>query len=179
MSFRSKRSKSSSCSKQRRASVKKTPNRVAGGISPPAPTPPTVRVRSGRFNKSARSTKRFVPSSGVALGLAPPVLHADQALRFQPRVGQRLLQCRGCCHVPARLASLGLVCGFCPSPRTSCTPASSRQNLAALPLPSARGYPSLTMSPSRYSHRGLAPHKFAPMLGAHPSFQRTRLRRSA
>ena len=30
-----------------------------------------------------------------------------------------------------------------------------------------------TMSPSRYSHRGLAPHKFAPMLGAHPSFKRT------
>ena len=26
----------------------------------------------------------------------------------------------------------------------------------------------LTMSPSRYSHRGLAPRKFAPMLGAHP-----------
>ena len=25
----------------------------------------------------------------------------------------------------------------------------------------------LTMSPSRYSHRGLPPHKFAPMLGAH------------
>ena len=33
------------------------PNRVAGGFSPPAPTPPTVRVRSGRFNKLARSTK--------------------------------------------------------------------------------------------------------------------------
>ena len=32
---------------------------------------------------------------------------------------------------------------------------------------------SLTMSPSRYSHRGLAPHKFAPMLGAHPSLQPT------
>ena len=32
----------------------------------------------------------------------------------------------------------------------------------------------LTMSPSRYSHRGLAPHKFAPMLGAHPSIERTR-----
>jgi len=30
-----------------------------------------MRVRSGRFNKSARSTKRFVPSIGVALGLAP------------------------------------------------------------------------------------------------------------
>ena len=33
------------------------PNRVAGGFSPPAPTPPTVRVRSGRFNELARSTK--------------------------------------------------------------------------------------------------------------------------
>ena len=32
----------------------------------------------------------------------------------------------------------------------------------------------LTMSPCRHSHRGLAPHKFAPMLGAHPSFERTR-----
>ena len=29
------------------------------------------------------------------------------------------------------------------------------------------------MSPSRYSHRGLAPHKFAPMLGAHTAVQRT------
>ena len=32
---------------------------------------------------------------------------------------------------------------------------------------------SLTMSPSRYSHRGFAPHKFAPMLGAHPSLKRS------
>jgi hypothetical protein len=31
----------------------------------------------------------------------------------------------------------------------------------------------LTMSPSRYSHRGLPPHKLAPMLGAHPSLNRT------
>ena len=31
----------------------------------------------------------------------------------------------------------------------------------------------LTMSPSRYSHRGLAPQKFAPMLGAHPSLKRS------
>jgi hypothetical protein len=31
----------------------------------------------------------------------------------------------------------------------------------------------LTMSPSRYSHRGLPPHKFAPMLGAHHSINRT------
>ena len=35
----------------------------------------------------------------------------------------------------------------------------------------------LTMSPSRYSHRGLAPHKFAPMLGAHPLVNRTRYSR--
>ena len=31
----------------------------------------------------------------------------------------------------------------------------------------------LTMSPSRYSRRGLATHKFAPMLGAHPSLKRS------
>ena len=30
----------------------------------------------------------------------------------------------------------------------------------------------LTMSPSRYSHRELSPHKFAPMLGAHPPINR-------
>ena len=30
----------------------------------------------------------------------------------------------------------------------------------------------LTMSPSRYSHRGLSPHKFALMLGAHPPINR-------
>jgi hypothetical protein len=27
------------------------PNRVAGGFSPPAPTPPGMRVRTGRFTK--------------------------------------------------------------------------------------------------------------------------------
>ena len=31
----------------------------------------------------------------------------------------------------------------------------------------------LTMSPSRYSHRGLSPHKFAPVLGAPPSLKRS------
>ena len=36
-------------------------NRVARGFSPPAPTPPTVRVRSGRFNEMARSTKTNSP----------------------------------------------------------------------------------------------------------------------
>jgi hypothetical protein len=30
----------------------------------------------------------------------------------------------------------------------------------------------LSMSPIRFSHRGLSPHKFAPMLGAHPSLKR-------
>ena len=28
-----------------------TPNRVAGGFSPPAPTPPGMRVRTGRFDE--------------------------------------------------------------------------------------------------------------------------------
>jgi hypothetical protein len=68
-----------------------------------------------------------------------------------------------------RLAALGVVCGFCPSPRTSCTPASSRQGLAEPALAFGSWLSLLTMSPSRYSHRGLPPQKFAPMLGAHPS----------
>ena len=50
-----------------------------------------------------------------------------------------------------------------------CTPASSRQVLADLPLPSASGYHRFIMNPCRYSHRGLSPHYIAPMLGAHPA----------
>ena len=46
---------------------------------------PTVRVRSRLFNKLARWTK---PLGLVTLGLAPQVFDSDQALRFQPRVGQ-------------------------------------------------------------------------------------------
>jgi hypothetical protein len=44
-----------------------------------------------------------------------------------------------------------------------CTPASFRQTLADLPLPSASGYPYFMMS----SHRGLSPHKLMPMSGVH------------
>jgi hypothetical protein len=54
-----------------------------------------------------------------------------------------------------------------------CTPASSRQALAALPLPSASGYHRLMSNRCRYSHRGLPPHYTAPMLGAHPAVERT------
>ena len=38
---------------------------------------------------------------------------------------------------------------------------------------------ALMTNPGRYSHRGFAPHKFAPMLGAHPSSKRTGLRLAA
>jgi len=49
-----------------------------------------------------------------------------------------------------------------------CTPASSRQALTDLPLPSASGYHQFNMSNRfRHSHRGLTPHYIAPMLGAH------------
>ena len=54
-----------------------------------------------------------------------------------------------------------------------CTPASSGQALAVLPLPSASGYHVFIMNPCRYSHRGLPPHYIAPMLGAHPAVHRT------
>lgn len=55
-----------------------------------------------------------------------------------------------------------------------CTPASSRQALTNLPLPSASGYHQFNMSNQfRYSHRGLPPHYIAPMLGAHIPLQPT------
>jgi hypothetical protein len=59
-----------------------------------------------------------------------------------------------------------------------CTPASFGQSLAVLPLPSASGYPC-RMRQVGYSHRGLPPHQFMPMSGAHPSLQRTAQRRTA
>jgi len=102
--------------------------------------------------------------------------HHTRALALQPgllhkrRIYRRLRTGGLCCHVPARLASLGL------------DYAVSIRRLAplALQLPpdhaSRHAFGSwlslLTMSPSRYSHRGLAPHKFAPMLGAHHSLKR-------
>ena len=47
-------------------------------------------------------------------------------------------------------------------------PASSRQALTDLPLPSTSGYHQSNMSNQcRHSHRGLSPHYIAPMLGAH------------
>jgi hypothetical protein len=55
-----------------------------------------------------------------------------------------------------------------------CTQASFRQVLAALPLPSASGYHRFMTNLCRNSHRGLAPHYIAPMLGAHQRFQGTR-----
>ena len=89
----------------------------------------------------------------------------------------------------------GLLCSFCPSPRTFAlrlaaahsarvvqagrrvrlqTPLSpSRQVLTTLPLPSASGYHGFIMKSRRYSHRGLPPHHIAPMLGAHPALQAT------
>jgi hypothetical protein len=54
-----------------------------------------------------------------------------------------------------------------------CAPASSRQVLTTLPLPSASGYHGFIMKSRRHSHRGLPPHHIAPMLGAHPTLQRT------
>src|SRR5450759_309928 len=93
------------------------------------------------------------------------------------RIYRRLRTAGLRCHVPARLASLGL------------DYAVSVRRLAPLALRLPPDKPSrdcpclrlvvilaLMLSPSRYSHRGLAPHKFAPMLGAHSSVKRTGLR---
>ena len=54
---------------------------------------------------TGRLARRSFLSRGVALGLAPQVFDAEQALRFQPRVGQCLLQRRGSRRVPPVLAA--------------------------------------------------------------------------
>ena len=63
-----------------------------------------MRVRSGRFKNSARTTKP-VGSGSVTLSLYPKVFDADQALGFQPHVGQTLLQGWGSGHVPIAVAT--------------------------------------------------------------------------
>ncbi len=94
---------------------------------------------------------------------SPTMVSADFCTLTSAIAGERVASLIvSCCHVPARLACLGFLCGFCPSPRISCTLASSGRFLAGLPLPSARGYTRLTMNPSRYSHGGFAPYKFEP-----------------
>jgi len=52
-----------------------------------------------------------------------------------------------------------------------CARASFRHLLADLPLPSASSYDRLMTNQFRSSYRGLAPHKFMPMLGVHKSFE--------
>lgn len=57
-----------------------------------------------------------------------------------------------------------------------CARASSGQHLTVLPLPSASSYHHLMknhQSQCRLSYRGLAPHKFMPMLGVHKQMQPT------
>ncbi len=89
------------------------------------------------------------------------------------RIYRRLRTGGLCCHVPAWPSHpSALTMRFVSLASHLCSRASSRPLLAESPLPSASGYPSLTMSPSRYSHRGLAPHKFAPILGAYLALNR-------
>ena len=72
----------------------------------------------------------------------------------------------GLCHLAlARLGGAGLLCGFCPSPRTSCLRLPPHSPSRFCTCPRLVVIMLITMSSCRYSHRGLAPHKFTPMLG--------------
>jgi hypothetical protein len=59
-----------------------------------------------------------------------------------------------------------------------CARASSGQDLAGLPLPSASSY-MVSMGHYRYSYKGLPPRQFMPMSGVHNSFKPTPLRGAA
>jgi len=109
------------------------------------------------------------------------------------------------CDVPARLAALGLdyavsVSALQAAPSRRLGPSQGTNSpqdclcpgsashllrsgfLRTIPRGLALAFGSwldlLTMSPSRYSHRGLPRHMLAPMLGAHRSLKRAQLRRS-
>ena len=71
-----------------------------------------------------------------------------------------------CCHVPACLDPPGLLCGFCSSSRTFALRLPPDQPLRASPCLRLVAT-MISISAFRFSHRGLAPHKFAPVLGAH------------
>ena len=87
------------------------------------------------------------------------------------RIYRRLRTSGLCCHVPSPTVSLSLdyvvSCGLQ-------SVASHRLHAGfqrAIPRGFALAFGAwlslLTLSPSRYSHRGFPPHKFAPTLGAH------------
>ena len=62
-----------------------------------------MRVRSGRNNQVGSRFETIGGSDSVTLALDPEVFNADQALGFQPRVGQTVLQVWFSGHVPANL----------------------------------------------------------------------------
>ena len=64
-----------------------------------------MRVRSGRNNQVVSRDETGSGSGSVTLSFDPEVFNADQALGFQPRVGQTLLQCWGSGHVPIAVAT--------------------------------------------------------------------------
>ena len=75
------------------------------------------------------------------------------------------------CHLPSPTASLGLdyavSCGLQSVASHLLHSGFVHTNPRGLALAFGSWLALLTLSPSLYSHRGLAPHQFAPMLGAH------------
>ena len=108
-----------------------TPNRVAVGFSPPAPTPPTVRVRSGRFNELARSTKLFPFSSLPCKNANFLCTSAAFTVGVEP-VGFAVM-----CQLASTPSALTM--RFLSVASHICTRASFRPLLAEQPLPSASG----------------------------------------
>ena len=62
-------------------------NRVAGGFSPPAPTTPCMRDRTGRFE--------MLPGRSRVMHVHPQVLDGNHALFFQPLIRHATLRCIG------------------------------------------------------------------------------------
>jgi hypothetical protein len=75
-------------------------------------------------------------------------------------------------QVPARHNAISLIWSFCSSSRTFALRLPPDQPSRVGPC-RRLVVTMISMSSFRFSHRGLAPHKFAPVLGAHYTLERT------
>lgn len=128
-----------------------------------------ARSRAGSF-RVRRNQGRFIPSAPRRQG---PQISPGKNANCRCTSAAFTVGC-----VPVGFA---VVCQLASHPLALYAVSVRRLAPLALRLPSdmpSRACPCLrlvvillTMSPSGYSHRGLSPHKFAPMLGAHNRFR--------
>ena len=140
------------------------------------PLPVSTRAPGGRRPAPHRTSLRYLLRLGSMLGACRPPTHlpgAGSAIRSRSATSAPCALLFSCGTKSLRHLNT-LTCsarsGLQAGTRTA---NEGRRTTTGLVLPRTpgvdKGLGVLMTSPSRYSHRGLPPHKFAPMLGAPPS----------